>query len=189
MVSFTGWGNLDGTSATSPLLSGNAGDSPFTGTTEVVPVEVWGGAVSDVGLNLPGFSNSFFSLDQRFMGTAPLLRAGRTNFGNFVLSSENTSAFTVSTTTGTGVSPIQVTTLASNSLVTGQTVVITGVVGNTNANGTFVVTVINNTNFTLTGTTGNANYVSGGTGNGCPRFLHLQNGVFLVWNGAAGLNA
>lgn len=185
----TGWANLDGTSATSPLLSSNAGDSPFTSTTEVLPVEVWSSSVADPALSLPGLSGGIYTIDHRFMGTWPNIRIGRTNFTTFTLTTESTSSFTVSATTGNAVSPIQITTVATNALVTGQTVVINGVTGNTAANGTFTITVIDNTHFTLNGTTGNGSYTGGGSGNGCPRFLHLQNGIYLLWNGAAGLTA
>lgn len=171
-----------------PSYSANAGDCPFTGTTELVPWEVWGGVATDVvsqALPYPGGQATVYTVNPRFMGTAPFIRQGRTNFGSFTLSTENTTAFTVSNATNT--SPIQITTAASNSLATGQTVVISGVTGNTNANGTFVITRIDGTNFTLNGTTGNANYISGGTGNGTPSWLHTQNGIYLAWNGAGGL--
>ena len=186
LCALTGWANLDGTSATSPLLSANAGDSPFTSTTELLPIETWAASVADVALALPSASGSSYSIDQRFMGTAPMLRNGRTNFGNFVLSSESTA--TVNISAATNASPIQITT-ATNAFVTGQTVVISGVTGNTAANGTFTITVINNTNFTLNDTVGNGAYGGGGTATGTPRYLHLQNGIFLQWNGCAGLNA
>lgn len=183
-----GWCNLDGTSLTSPMKSANAGDSPFTSSTEIVPWEVWGGTYNDSALNVAGSSSpTIFSLDQRFMGTAPFVRNGRDNFGNYTLSTDSTAAFTVSTTTGNAVSPIQITTSAVNALTTGQTVVISGVTGNTAANGTFVITVIDNQHFTLNGTTGNGTYAGGGTGNGCPRYIHLERGIYLMWNGAAGL--
>lgn len=68
----------------------------------------------------------------------------------------------VQTTTGTGVSPITVTTTTTSTLTTGQTVTIAGVTGNTNANGTWTITVLNGTQFTINAT-GNANYISGGT--------------------------
>jgi len=67
----------------------------------------------------------------------------------------------VQTTTGNGVSPITITTTATNTLTTGQTVAISGVVGNTAANGTWTITVLNGTQFTIN-TTGNGAYVSGG---------------------------
>lgn len=186
LFALTGWANLDGTSATSPLLSANAGDCPFTGTTELLPIENWAASIADVALTLPSASGSSYSIDQRFMGTAPMLRNGRTNFGNFTLSSESTAAVNISA--ATNASPIQITT-ATNAFVTGQTVVISGVTGNTAANGTFTITVINNTNFTLNGVSGNGTYTGGGTATGTPRYLHLQNGIYLQWNGCAGLNA
>lgn len=189
-VALVGWANMDGTSGTNPFYSANAGDSPFTGSTEVIPIEVWGGTTVDPALAIPTPAAGVvpYGYDQRFMGTAPFLRNGRTNFGAFTQSTDSTAVSSVSTTSGLGVSPIQVTTTAPNALVTGQTVVISGVVANTAANGTFVITVINNTTFTLNGTTGNGTYITGGVVTGTPHWLHLQNGIYLLWNGAGGLN-
>lgn len=183
MTLLTGWANLDGTSATSPLLSANAGDSPFITATEVLPIEIWAGCNCDIGL--AGSTNPPFFYDQVYMGTAPLLRNGRTNFGAFTLTTEEVTSRAISA--ATNASPIQITA-AANALVTGQTVTISGVLGNTAANGTWVVTVLNSTTFTLNGSTGNGTYTSGGTANGCPRWLHLQNGLYLQWNGNSGLN-
>lgn len=74
------------------------------------------------------------------------------------------------TVTGaTNANPIQITTLAAHNLNSGDTVTITGVTGNTAANGSFVVTVVDATNFTIA-IAGNGSYVSGGsfsTPNGC----------------------
>lgn len=71
------------------------------------------------------------------------------------------STFNVST--ATAATPIQVTTTTSNDVVTGETVVISDINGVTGANGTFVVTVINDTNFTLNGSVGTGAYINGGT--------------------------
>jgi hypothetical protein len=60
-------------------------------------------------------------------------------------------------------SPIQITTTAAHNLTTGQQVVVTGVKGNTAANGIWTITKVDGTNFTLTGSTGNAAYTTGGT--------------------------
>ena len=60
-------------------------------------------------------------------------------------------------------SPISVGTAAAHGLVTGQQVSITGVEGDTAANGTWTVTVADSTHFTLNGSTGNATYTGGGT--------------------------
>ncbi len=75
----------------------------------------------------------------------------------------------VSTTSGLGVSPIQITTAVPTDFVAGDTVEITGVAGNTAANGTFIIlSVIDSTDFTLetingSSTTGNGTYSGGGT--------------------------
>jgi len=254
-AALTSWANLDGTSATSPMFHSNAGDSPFTGTTEVLPVEIWAGTNADVTLNTGATPPFFF--DQAYMGTAPFLRAGRSNFGSFTLSTEETTSRAITNATNT--SPIQITTSVANALTTGQTVTIYGVLGNTAANGTWTITVINNQNFTLDNSAGNGAFVgattiaagsngfslpqatinvastagfpssgviyvitsggaqtvnytgttgtsftgcTGGTGvmstggavttglgNGCPRWIHLQNGVYAQWNGSGAITA
>lgn len=179
------WANLDGTSATSPMFSVNAGDSPFTSATELLPIEIWSGVIADNGLTTG--ANPPFFYDQVFMGTPQFLRVGRSNFGNFTISTEDVVSYTVNN--ATNVSPIQITTSTSNGLVTGQTVTISGVLGNTAANGTWTITRVDATNFTLNGSSGNGAWSSGGTqiAKGCPRFLHLQNGIYLEWSGTSGL--
>jgi hypothetical protein len=68
------------------------------------------------------------------------------------------------TVTGaTNASPIVVTTGAAHTLSTGDTVTNSGVLGNTAANGTFVITVTDSTHFSLNGSTGSGAYTSGGT--------------------------
>jgi hypothetical protein len=182
-----GFVDANGVSGTSPVYSGNAGDCPFTGTTEVVPWEIWGGTATNIGLTLPYSDLTVTNLNQRFMGTAPFIRQGRTNFDSFTLSTDSTATSNISGATNT--SPIQITTSTTNALTTGQTVIITGVTGNTAANGTLSITVIDNTHFTLDGSTGNGTYAGSGTVQGTARWMHLQNGIYLQWNGAGGLNA
>jgi hypothetical protein len=63
----------------------------------------------------------------------------------------------------TNATPIAVTFTAPHNLVTGQIVNITGVTGNTAANGKFTVTVTSTTQATLNGSAGNGAYVAGGT--------------------------
>ena len=58
-------------------------------------------------------------------------------------------------TAATNTSNIQITTATPHNLWNGDTVVITGVQGNTAANGTWTITVINTTTFQLNGATGN----------------------------------
>lgn len=69
-------------------------------------------------------------------------------------------------TGATNASPIQITTASPHGLSNGNYVTISGVLGNTNANGTFAVANASGSTFTLNGTTGNANYTGGGTVDG-----------------------
>ncbi len=66
-------------------------------------------------------------------------------------------------TDATNASPIVITTASPHGLTTGAQVVITGVGGNTNANSTWSVLYVSGTKFSLSGSSGNANYTSGGT--------------------------
>jgi len=68
---------------------------------------------------------------------------------------------TLTVSGATNASPIQITT-QTHGLTTGDTVVISGVTGNTAANGRFAITVTSPTAFTLDGSTGSGGYVSGG---------------------------
>src|SRR5439155_2671061 len=65
-------------------------------------------------------------------------------------------------TAASNTTPIVITSNAHR-LTTGQLVTITGVNGNTAANGTFTITVIDANNFSLNGSAGNGIYTSGGT--------------------------
>ena len=76
-----------------------------------------------------------------------------------------TVSYSISNTTGAGISPIVVTTTSTHALVTGQQVIISGVNGNTASNGQYQITVINTTQFSLNGTTGNGAYTGSGTVN------------------------
>ena len=62
----------------------------------------------------------------------------------------------------TNASPIAITTSGNHGLSTGQLVGISGVLGNTAANGQFIVTVTGTNTFTLNSSTGNGAYLSGG---------------------------
>ncbi len=71
---------------------------------------------------------------------------------------------TLAVTNATNTAPIVVTTGSFlHGLNTGDTVTISGVVTNTAANGTFVITRISGSTFSLNGTTGNGVYGGGGT--------------------------
>jgi Bacterial Ig-like domain (group 3)/Putative Ig domain len=78
--------------------------------------------------------------------------------GQVLWTSVPTGAITAASNSG----PIVITS-PNNGLVTGDSVTIGGVQGDTNANGTFTVTYINANQFSLDGTTGNGAYAGGGT--------------------------
>lgn len=73
------------------------------------------------------------------------------------------AALSVTGTTGNGVSPIVITVGTTANYTTGQSVLVTGVLGNTNANGVAVCTVQDPTHLQLQGKTGNGSF-SAGTG-------------------------
>ena len=72
---------------------------------------------------------------------------------------------------------IEIITSATNSFVTGQTVTISGVLGTTEANGTWVIVVVDSTHFTLDGSTFTNAYVSGGTVQDQTTIQALLNGL------------
>jgi len=65
-------------------------------------------------------------------------------------------------TNATNASPIVITATA-HGYASGQTVTVSGVLGNIAANGTWTVTVLTANTFSLNGSTGNGAYVSGGS--------------------------
>lgn len=73
------------------------------------------------------------------------------------------SVLAVHITAATNAAPIAITTSGSHGLTTGDYVVISGVLGNTAANGAWQVTVTGVGSFTLNNSIGNGGYVSGGT--------------------------
>lgn len=63
----------------------------------------------------------------------------------------------------TNATPIRITTSSAHGYSDGMQVRIAGVTGNTAANGTWIIDMINSTDFDLLGSQGNAAYISGGT--------------------------
>lgn len=88
---------------------------------------------------------------------------------------------TVAITGASMASPISITTGTAHGYSTGDVVVISGVGGNTAANGTWTIAVTSSTQFTLTGSTGSGTYTSGGTV-GYAQPVKVQ---FLLWDGTA----
>ena len=84
------------------------------------------------------------------------------NSGVYLITGLENQSLSVSNTSGNSISPITITTSVTNNLTTGQTVTISGVTGNTAANGTWTITVLNGTQFTINAT-GNGTYGGGGT--------------------------
>ena len=62
----------------------------------------------------------------------------------------------------TNATPIVITTTAAHGLTSGESVYIQGVGGNTAANGTFIITSLTTTTFSLNSSVGNGAYTSGG---------------------------
>jgi len=73
-----------------------------------------------------------------------------------------TTSTELTITNATNASPIVITTSAAHGYETGDSIFQGGVLGNTAANGTFTITKLSSTTYSLDGTTGNAAYVSGG---------------------------
>jgi hypothetical protein len=86
------------------------------------------------------------------------------------------SDFTVTAATATN--PIQITVSAATQLVTGDTVNIIGVTGVSAANGTFTITVVDSTHFTLNGITGVGTYTSGGKVSSKNKNIQITNNKF-----------
>ena len=89
----------------------------------------------------------------------------------------------------TNASPIVVTS-PSNGLTTGEQVTINGVLGDTAANGTWTVTVIDANTFSLNNSTGNGAYISGGTWNwtGLVDYYKFDDGAGSTFTDASGKN-
>ena len=87
--------------------------------------------------------------------------------------------YTGTVTGATNASPIVITSTA-HGLVTGTRVTVVDVLGNTAANGAFAITVLTANTFSLTGSTGNGAYTSGGTWN--------VSGLYLISHAITGGN-
>lgn len=111
--------------------------------------------------SLGGFDGYYFHVNSYdwLKATAPI--GAPTTLTGLAVERGITSITTVSA--ATNATPIQITTAGAHGLATGSLVTIIGVQGNIAANGTFPITVINGTTFTLNGSQGNGTYTSGGT--------------------------
>lgn len=73
------------------------------------------------------------------------------------------SSLTRTVNGATNATPIVIQTTVAHQFATFDTVVVNGVTGNTAANGTWQITVVDSTHFQLNGSVGSGAYVSGGT--------------------------
>ena len=94
---------------------------------------------------------------QSAAGLTPALQYGEFLWWYFSLAQELPVGYTSYT------APISVGTANPHGLATGNRVVITGVLGNTAANGVWTITVTDATHFTLNGSSGNGTYAGGGS--------------------------
>ena len=119
----------------------------------------------------------FVTLDSTYKGTLLIVNATETpvnadafptyrTYGpnGFVKSGTTSFRDNGTLSNATNASPIVITS-TSHGLSTGAMITVVGVTGNTAANGTFIVTVVDNNTFSLDGSTANGAYVSGGTWN------------------------
>jgi hypothetical protein len=115
------------------------------------------GAAATLLFQLRGNSNEPVEPD-----SAPTWRIFGAN-GQVASGTGSASSFESGSVTGaTNASPIVITS-AAHPVVTGQSVTVASVGGNTAANGTFIATYVGTNTFSLGGTTGNGSYTSGGT--------------------------
>lgn len=169
------------------VISGVLGDTNANGTWTITVVDtshftlntstanaayISGGTYSGVGVdgNLVAIGGSatatLTSTDIDFSGLAGITNyklqittsATASNIGLFDIASGTGPSFPV--TNATNVSPIQITTYAPHSFISGDQVNIEGVLGNTAANGTFIITFVDSKNFTLNGSAGNGAYTA-----------------------------
>ena len=121
----------------------------------------------------PGFLG-FVDLDDTLVGTLLVLNTSNTpvdadslpNYrvygpNGFVESGSVTRRGSGDVTNATYTAPVVITSTA-HGLTTGAYVTVSGVIGNTGANGTFLITKVDDNTFSLVGSTGTTTYTSGG---------------------------
>lgn len=115
------------------------------------------------------FTNIKTAFDTNFAGTALSISKKI-----WIILKTNTSIVSTGSPSAvigaTNATPIEITTGAAHQLATGSVLVISGVNGNTAANGTFTITVTAANKYTLNSSVGNGAYTSGGT---CNRFSQV----------------
>jgi len=89
-ASWSAWCYASGNSAQAhPGADSTASDSVWSLSTELLPVDVVAGFWLGSWYNTSGGVNVPMPLEPRVMGTAPYVRQGRTNFGDYMLTTSN----------------------------------------------------------------------------------------------------
>jgi hypothetical protein len=170
MANATMGGTISNATNANPIVITSANHGLSTGQ-KVVISGVSGNTAANGTFTITKVDNDRFSLNGSTGNGA------YTGGGTWVLTDTITGA------TGAGVSPIVITS-ANHGLSTGARVTITGVGGNTNANGTFTITRVDNDKFSLNGTTGNGAYSGGGS---WTTALGFNTKAYLVDDGTQGV--
>ena len=82
---------------------------------------------------------------------------------DFVTTAVDTGGPTYAILNASNASPIVLTVASTTGLSVGSSITVTGVTGNTSANGVWTIQALTSTQVTLSGSTGNASYAGGGT--------------------------
>ncbi|MDN5006511.1 hypothetical protein ACFQZO_37495, partial [Bradyrhizobium sp. GCM10027634] len=96
-----------------------------------------------------------------------------------LLGSDAAAALTITNATNNGSGLIRLTVASTSTFATGQVKTVAGVVGTTEANGTWTITVVNTTSIDLQGSTFTNVYVSGGTIGGGVAEISLGTGLSM----------
>lgn len=180
---------IDNATNASPVVITTPYAYNFVSGQQVQIVNVGGGTVPDGIYYVQTLTSTTFALYHNFILTTPVIGSGTfTSGGQIQFSSGGNGnninfavpaappyiivsvlSSNVFTTTGNSVQPIVITTTTPHALVDFQLVEVSGVLGNTAANGIFYVKVLSPTTFALyedsvlsIAITGNGNYISGG---------------------------
>lgn len=106
---------------------------------------------------------SYFSATGLWYGPDPAIDASAPFIPTDLNNPPTGVTYSVALSDASNASPIVITTPAPHSLFTGDSISITGVAGNTAANGDWLITVTSPTTFELNGSTGNGAYGGGGS--------------------------
>jgi hypothetical protein len=149
LVGFPGTASITGATNVTPIVITAAGHGFATGETVVVS-RVIGNTAANGSFTITRIDDNTFSLNGS-AGNGAYSFGGRATIANILI------------TDATNENPVRITTAAAHGLHDRERVTIAGVAGNTAANGTYTVTKVSDTAFTLDGVKGNAAYTSGGT--------------------------